>query len=1167
MCRKSKIRCGRLLYLTFFFTLVLGLANGQAWGQYRAAYWDGRYRTWWADEAITVAIRDEFEAAGYEILDADQLKTWMNARIADEVASVVVFCRDNAPDTVVEWISDDCTLRGYLDAGGKIVWYSDIPLWEIAHSDGTFTYLGGVGCANILGISGVDWTNSTGSEVTLTDDGIDWGLTETWRSERWTPANQVDIVLASDSAGHAAAWVKHFVPGDTTGGFVRIWDIDVTPDNRPSFADLLAVAEYGLEGYPYARGPSPADAAVYLGEYVSCQWLAGCDAVSHDVYFGDNYADVAAGTGGSFRCNRLLTETYLVVGLADCPYPDGLVPGATYYWRIDEVNDLHPDSPWKGNIWSFSIPSEKATAPIPADGARFIDLHVTLSWTAGIGVAVHHVYFGDNPDDVAASTPDTDKGTFGAGTTTYWPGPLEHDKTYYWRVDEVVARQTHKGDIWSFTTARAGGGLRADYYHHDGGTPHVPPEGAFSTFVLTRIDPQINFNWGQGSPDASINIDDFSAIWTGEVEAAFTETYTFYTTADDGVMLWVDGQLIVDSWTDQSATEHSGTIDLVAGSTYPIEMWFYERAVDAVAELRWSGPRTPKQLIPSAALSPPLRASGPTPANGAAGVKMTPTLTWDPGDFAASHRVYFGTSENAVRNATTDSPEYRGTRALGSESYEPGELTWDTSYYWRVDQVNDLNPDSPWVGNVWNFATADFLIIDDFEDYDADNNQIWLAWQDGIGYGAPGASLYSPGNGTGSTMGDETTESHKEESITHGGSRQAMPYWYNNNKPDKFKYSEAKMTMTARRDWTAEGVKALSLWFCGRPASTGSFVEAPAGTYTMTASGADIWDLPGLGTGFHDEFHFAYKQLTGAGTIIAKVEGVEYTHDWAKAGVMIRETLDADSAHAFACITPASGVAFQGRPYTGSASFSATQTGINAPHWLKLERDISDNFIVSHSSDGLTWEVIQNDMLRNIQMLSNVYVGLAVTSHDAALTCEAVFSNVTIPGDADGEWTHRDIGIESNEAQPMYVAIANSTGTPVVSYNKNPDAAVMETWTRWPIDLKDFEDQGIDLTDVNSIAIGFGDRDNPVAGGAGKVYFDDIALYQPRYIPGKGTPLAADINSDGIVDASDLEIMAGDWLAGDSDIAVDLNADGTVDFKDYAVLAEAWLDEQLWPEW
>ncbi len=108
----------------------------QNW-QERAAYWDSRYRTNWASGADSNAVRDGLSAAGYTILNADQLKTWMNARIADKKLSVVVFCRDNAPDTVVETVDANCTLRKYLDAGGKIVLYADIPFWDIAHADGT----------------------------------------------------------------------------------------------------------------------------------------------------------------------------------------------------------------------------------------------------------------------------------------------------------------------------------------------------------------------------------------------------------------------------------------------------------------------------------------------------------------------------------------------------------------------------------------------------------------------------------------------------------------------------------------------------------------------------------------------------------------------------------------------------------------------------------------------------------------------------------------------------------------------------------------------------------------------------------------------------------------------------------------------------------------------
>jgi hypothetical protein len=379
------------------------------------------------------------------------------------------------------------------------------------------------------------------------------------------------------------------------------------------------------------------------------------------------------------------------------------------------------------------------------------------------------------------------------------------------------------------------------------------------------------------------------------------------------------------------------------------------------------------------------------------------------------------------------------------------------------------------------------------------------------------------------------------------------------------KYSEAKLTMSATRDWTKHGVKALSLWFQGHAASVGSFVEAPAGTYTMTASGADIWDI-GTAGDYHDEFHFAYKMLNGAGSIVARVESVENTNGWAKAGVMIRETLDGGSPHAFACVTPENGVAFQGRPSSGAASFNTAQSGIEAPHWVRLERDLAGNFTVSHSTNGSAWDPVANAVPENIQMAANVYVGLALTSHDAALTCQAVFSNVTITGNVTGQWMSQDIGIQSNDPEPMYVAVANSTGPPAVVYHDNPDAAQMDTWSEWNIDLKEFQDKGVNLADVNSIALGFGDRNNPQAGGSGKMYFDDIRLYRSRCVPDEVTLSAADLNSDCVVDFRDLEIMVGDWLAGDPGLAGDLNTDDAVDFKDYAVLADQWLEEQMWPQ-
>jgi hypothetical protein len=858
---------------------------------------------------------------------------------------------------------------------------------------------------------------------------------------------------------------------------------DVQVYSHPLTENEILAAMQGLEGYPYASKPDPADGSLHADTWASMSWKAGDFAVSHDVYFGVNFDDVNNGIGDTFQGNQ--GSVYFVVGFPGFPFPDGLVNGTTYYWRIDEVNQADPNSPWKGKVWSFTIPPKKAYAPSPANNAAFIDpAATTLKWTTGYGAKLHTVYFGDNYDTVANAA-----GGVAQGLATYNPGTLELVKTYYWRVDEFDGATTHKGDVWSFKTAKAGGGVRADYYKGMG----------FNTFVLSRAESQINFNWGDpGGPDTAVGVDSFSARWTGEVEAAYTETYTFYTTSDDGVRLWIDGQPLVDNWTDHSSTENSGTIDLVAGNAYSLVMEFYENTGGAIAELRWSSPSTLKQLIPQAALAPPVKASSPSPSNGATGAKMTPILRWSVGESAVSHEVYFGMDADAVRNATKSSPEYKGPKALGDESYDPGKLAWFTTYYWRVDEVNNLNPDSPWVGNLWSFTTGDFIVVDDFEDYDAGSNQIWYAWHDGLGYGAPGVEPYYPGNGTGAAVGDETTASYTEESIVHSGG-QSMPLSYDNNKQGYSKYSEAELKLTAPRDWTEESVANLSLWFRGYPASTGSFVEGPVGTFTITASGADIWVVNGVEA---DEFHFAYKMLSGAGSIIAKVNSVDNTNVWAKAGVMIRESLNPDSAHAFACITPGSGVASQGRPSTGGTSFNTNQAGVAAPYWLKLERSISGLFTVSHSANGTSWQPVTGATAQTIPMGANVYIGLALTSHDAALTCQAVFSNVTTTGSVTGQWASQDIGILSNDAEPLYVAVSNSTGNPAVVVHDDPAAAQIDTWTEWVIPLQAFADQGITLTNVDKIAIGLGTKGNTTAaGGSGKIFIDDIRLYRPAPEP------------------------------------------------------------------
>ncbi|MHC4628711.1 MAG: hypothetical protein ACYTDV_17170 [Planctomycetota bacterium] len=134
-------------------------------------------------------------------------------------------------------------------------------------------------------------------------------------------------------------------------------------------------------------------------------WRPGSFAVSHDVYLGTNLDDVNSGAAETFIGNQ--ASTTLIVGFAGFPIPDGLVPGTTYYWRIDEVNDANAASPWKGDVWSFWVPPKTAYNPVPAEGARFITSETTVSWTAGFNAKLHTVYFSDNFEDVSNASGGT----------------------------------------------------------------------------------------------------------------------------------------------------------------------------------------------------------------------------------------------------------------------------------------------------------------------------------------------------------------------------------------------------------------------------------------------------------------------------------------------------------------------------------------------------------------------------------------------------------------------------------------------------------------------------------------------------------------------------------------------------------------------------------------
>jgi hypothetical protein len=215
--------------------------------------------------------------------------------------------------------------------------------------------------------------------------------------------------------------------------------------------------------------------------------------------------------------------------------------------------------------------------------------------------------------------------------------------------------------------------------------------------------------------------------------------------------------------------------------------------------------------------------------------------------------VYFGTDEDSVRNATTASTEYKGNKASGAESYDPGKLAWHSDYYWRVDAVYNTGTVK---GLVWSFTTADFIGVDDFEAYndidppDPASNRIFDKWIDGFGTTTNGALV---GN---------SLPPYTEQTIVHGGA-QSMIYAYDNN----LKTSEATLTLVYPRDWTEEGVVKLSLWFRGESANAAERMFVALGNAVVYLDDASATQMDWWTEWVIDLTEFAGVDLTNVNTV------------------------------------------------------------------------------------------------------------------------------------------------------------------------------------------------------------------------------------------------------------------------------------------------------------
>jgi len=259
----------------------------------------------------------------------------------------------------------------------------------------------------------------------------------------------------------------------------------------------------------------------------------------------------------------------------------------------------------------------------------------------------------------------------------------------------VITRNVFGGTV---TPVGTGAGVKAEYYNSTN----------FTSPAVTRTDAVINNDFNGVSPDPGIvNTDNYSVLWTGEVQPLYSETYTFYTNTDNGVRLWVNGVQLIDSWIDQPVSEKSGTIALAGGQKYDIKMEYYHLTGHAVSKLSWSSATTVKTIIPTTQLYLPVPVAPPipacanniTPANGTTiASSSTAILTWDAVSGASSYNVYIW------RGAT---PPTAPTAFASTNTYTAPGLTGSTLYNWYVVPRNSLfSAADCGVTNKTSFTTA-----------------------------------------------------------------------------------------------------------------------------------------------------------------------------------------------------------------------------------------------------------------------------------------------------------------------------------------------------------------------------------------------------------------------------------------------------------------------------
>jgi hypothetical protein len=584
-----------------------------------------------------------------------------------------------------------------------------------------------------------------------------------------TDYNEVRDADTSSGVYESTESVTTYNPGTLTVGATYYWRIDGISATVSPYIWKGRIWEFSInDGTAFDPDPAHNETGVDLDPTLG--WSAGCFTDTHNVYFGtafDDVNDATTATSGIFIHNQGGT-TY---------EPNTLDYLGLYYWRIDEVES--GGSPvYKGKTWKFRAKS------------MIIDPNMVLwyEFEEGAGSAIG--------DSSGYEHHGALVGVSGGAGVSWEPNDGKYGGALRFQSDS-----SYELSVNSNTLNSVSDGITVAFWINDMASSNVEVQtfnaGSSDEQEIEVMTPDDfgDVYWRAGDDSNDV------LVWRSAVPSAWQEDWHHLAftknEGSDAMKIYFDGVGVDSKDGVSSSLGGIGGQPIQIGSDHDAaydDFKIFNRGLSdsEVAALFRGGDVD--------------QAWAPRPFNGETDVIRDVNLHWLPGDSAVEHAVYFGTSFDDVNDADADTtnPVYIDTR--GPNLYDPGILQLNTTYYWRIDEVNTADVNSPWRGDVWRFTIANFLIIDDFESYIKSPDNLWYTWDNPHWTGSfveTGVDPFDP--------------------VNNGG--KSMKYGYDITEYGWAWYAEVERNFASPQDWTDADVKVLTLYFYGHPGNDASSSE------------------------------------------------------------------------------------------------------------------------------------------------------------------------------------------------------------------------------------------------------------------------------------------------------------------------------------------------------